>query len=148
MTVTDIRVTFSPHHVLKHSKPGKKLDSFHYKTCHNKKSYFVGCLKEYLNCRNIKVQTDNKALLKTFQGSGNRFIEKMGERTFHRNVILKRPHHTPVDQLLPENQGNYQDIAKILKQGCWKNAKTFFDFYKNGIVYYASDDIDFINISP
>ena len=86
MTVTDIKVTFSPHHVLKHSKPGKKLDSFHYKTYYNKKSCFVGCLKEYLNCRNIKVQTDNKALLKTFQGSGNRFIEKMGERTFHRNV--------------------------------------------------------------
>ena len=31
MTITDIEVTFSPNHVLKHSKPEKKLDSFHYR---------------------------------------------------------------------------------------------------------------------
>ena len=31
MTITDIGVTFSPNHVLKHSKPEKKLDSFHYR---------------------------------------------------------------------------------------------------------------------
>ena len=37
MAVTDIEVTFSPNHDLKHSKPGKKLDSFHYRAYHNKK---------------------------------------------------------------------------------------------------------------
>ena len=37
MTVTDIGVTFSPNYVLKHSKPGKKLDSFHYRAYNNKK---------------------------------------------------------------------------------------------------------------
>ena len=31
MTVIDIEVTFSPNNVLKHSKPGKKLGSFHYR---------------------------------------------------------------------------------------------------------------------
>ena len=36
MTVTDIGVIFSPNHVLKHSKPGKKLDSSHYLAYHNK----------------------------------------------------------------------------------------------------------------
>ena len=29
MTVTNIGVPFSPNHVLKHSKPGKKLDSLY-----------------------------------------------------------------------------------------------------------------------
>ena len=37
MTVSDIGVKFSPNNVLKHSKPGKKLDSFHYRAYHNKK---------------------------------------------------------------------------------------------------------------
>ena len=31
ITVTDIGVTISSNHVLKHLKPGKKLDSFHYR---------------------------------------------------------------------------------------------------------------------
>ena len=62
MKVTDIGVTFSPNHVLKHSKPGKKLDSFHYRAYHNKRFCVVDCLKEYLKCRSTKVQTDTKAL--------------------------------------------------------------------------------------
>ena len=33
------------------------------------------------------------------------------------------------------------DIAKILKQRCWKNAKTFFNFYKKDIIYHALDDV-------
>ena len=38
------------------------------------------------------------------------------------------------------------DIAEILKQGCWKNAKTFYNFYKKDIVCYAPEDVDFISI--
>ena len=34
------------------------------------------------------------------------------------------------------------DISEILKQGCWKNAKKFFSFYKKDIVYYAPEDVD------
>ena len=33
------------------------------------------------------------------------------------------------------------EIAKILKQRGWKNAKTFFNFYKKDIVYDALDDV-------
>ena len=62
ITVTAIGVTFSPNHVFKHSKPGKELDSFHYRAYHNKKCCVVDCLKEYLKRRSIKVQTDTKAL--------------------------------------------------------------------------------------
>ena len=66
MTVTDIEVTFSPNHVLKHSKPGKKLDSFYYRVYHNKILCVIDCLKEYLKRRNTKVQTDIKALFITY----------------------------------------------------------------------------------
>ena len=45
MTVRCIGVTFSHNHVLKHSKLGKKLDSFHYRAYHNKKL----CCRDLLN---------------------------------------------------------------------------------------------------
>ena len=45
MTATDIAVTFSPNHVAKHSKPGKKSDSFHYRVYHIEKLCVVDCLK-------------------------------------------------------------------------------------------------------
>ena len=54
MTIAFIGVTLSPNHVLKHSKPGTKLDSFHYRAYHNKKLCVVDCLKEYLKRRNTK----------------------------------------------------------------------------------------------
>ena len=66
MAVTDIGVTFSPNHVFKHSKPGKELDSFHYRAYHNKKCCVVDCLKEYLKRLSMKVQTDTKALFITY----------------------------------------------------------------------------------
>ena len=62
MTVTDIGVTFSLNHVLKHSKPGKKLNSFHYRAT---KLCVVDCLKEYLKRCNAKVQADTKTLFIT-----------------------------------------------------------------------------------
>ena len=97
MTIADIGVTFSPNHVLIHSKPGKKLDSFHNRAYHNKRLCVLDCLKEYLKFRSTKVQTDTKALFitwQTFQGSSNQFNEKMGERSFNRNVYSKRMHPT------------------------------------------------------
>ena len=66
ITVTDMGVTFSPNHVLKHSKPVKKLNSFHYRAYHNKKFHVVDCLKEYLKGRNTKVQAYTKALFITY----------------------------------------------------------------------------------
>ena len=66
ITVTNIGVTFSPNHVLKHSKPVKKLNSFHYRAYHNKKLHVVDCLKEYLKGRNTKVQAYTKALFITY----------------------------------------------------------------------------------
>ena len=65
LTVIDIGVTFSPNHVLKHSKPGEKLDSFYYRAYHNKRLCLVDCLKEYLRRSNTEAQTDTKALFIT-----------------------------------------------------------------------------------
>ena len=67
MTIADIGVTCSPNHVLIHSKPGKKLDSFHNRAYHNKRLCVLDCLKEYMKFRSTKVQTDTKALFITWQ---------------------------------------------------------------------------------
>ena len=66
MTVTDMKITFSPNHVLKHLKPGKKLDSFHYKPYHSKMLCVVDCFNKYLKHYNTKVLTDTKALFVTY----------------------------------------------------------------------------------
>ena len=151
MTVTDIGVTFSPNHVLKHSKPGKKLDSFHYSAYYNKKLCVVDCLKEYLERRSTKVQTDTKTLFitygKPFRAAAIDSTRRWVKDRFIETSILKEytPHICRSAANSKASQLNV-DIAKILKQSCWKNTKTFFNFCKKDIVYYAPDDVDFINI--
>ena len=66
MTVTDKGVTFSPNHVLKHSKPGTKLDGFQYKAYYNKTLCVADCLKECFKRRSTKMQTDTIALFITY----------------------------------------------------------------------------------
>ena len=71
----------------------------------------------------------------------------MGERSFHRYLFFKEytPHICRSAATSKASQLNV-DIAEILKEDCLKNAKTFFNFYKKGIVYYAPEDVDFMSI--
>ena len=150
MKVTDIGVTFSPNHVLKHSKPGKKLDSFHYRTYCNKKLCVVDCLKEYLKRPSIKVQSDTEALFitygKPFKAAAIDSVRRWVKDLFIETSILKEytPHTCRSAATSKASQLNV-DIAEILKQGCWKITKTF-NFYKKDIVYYAPEDVDFMSI--
>ena len=99
----------------------------------------IDCLKEHLKCRSTKVEIDTKTLFITYGKpftaaviiSMRRWVKDLFIGTF----FLKNTHH----------QLNV-DIAEILKQDCWKNAKTFFNFYKKDIVYYAPEDVDFMSI--
>ena len=133
MTVTDIGVTFSSNHALKHSKPGKKLDSFHYRAYHYKTLCVVGCLEECLKRRSTKVQTDTKALFITY---GKRFraaaidsVREWVKELFRGTSILKEyTSHTCRSAATSKASQLNVDIAKILKQGSWKNAKTFSNF--------------------
>ena len=149
--VTDIGVTFSPNHVLKHSKPGKKLHSFHYRAYHNKRLCVVECLKEYLKLHNTKVQTYTNALFitngKPFRVAAVDSMRRWVKELFMETSILKEytPHTCRSAATSKASQLNV-DIAEILKQGCWKNAKIFFSFYKKDIVYDAPEDVDFMII--
>ena len=37
-------------------------------------------------------------------------------------------------------------MEDILKQGCWKNLKTFKTHHEKEIIYYADDDVDFMKV--
>ena len=130
MTVADIGVTFSPNNVLKHSKPGKELDSCHYRAYHDKKLYVVDCLKSYLKRRSTKVQTDTKALFitygKPFRAAAIDSMRRWVKDLFIETSILKEytPHTCRSAATSKVSQLNV-DIAEILKQGCWKNANKF-----------------------
>ena len=38
------------------------------------------------------------------------------------------------------------NMEDILKQGCWKNMKTFKNHYEKEIIQYADGDVDFMKI--
>ena len=93
MTVTDIRGTFSPNHVLKHSKQGKKLDSFHHRAYPNKSLCIVYRLKEYLKRRSTKAQTDIQLCLlhmkKPFRAAAIDSMRRWVKDLFIETSILK-----------------------------------------------------------
>ena len=136
--VTDIGVTYLPNYVPKHSKPGKKLDSLHYRAYCNKKLCAADCLKEYLKRHNTKVQNDAKAL---FRAAAIDSMKRWVKELFIETSILKEytPHTCRSAVTSKASQLNV-DIAEILKQGCLIN------FYKKDIVYYAPEDENFISI--
>ena len=97
MIVTNTEGTFSPNHVLKHSQPGKKLVSFHYRDYHDKLC-IVDCLKEHLKRRSTKLQTDNKALFitngKPFRAEAIDLMRRWVKDLFRETSVLKgyKPH--------------------------------------------------------
>ena len=60
MVITDIGVSFSPQHVLKHSRRGNKLDTFTYRAYNaNDKLCTLACLKEYIKRRTHRVNDES-----------------------------------------------------------------------------------------
>ena len=96
-------------------------------------------------------RTDATALFITYDKLF-RAAEIDSERRWVKNLFIEtsvmkeyKPHTCRSAATSKESQSD-GDIAEILKQGFWKNAKTFFNFYKKGIVYYAPEDVDLMNI--
>ena len=50
--ISSTSVTFSPQHILKPSKPGRKLDIFEYQVYSDPKRRVLECVKEYIHRRN------------------------------------------------------------------------------------------------
>ena len=108
----------------------------------------VDCLKEYLKRCNAKVQADTKTLFitqrKPFGAAAIDSMRRWVKQIYIEKSLLKEyiPHTTNSTA----SQLNV-DLAEIVKQGSWKNAKKLFNFYKKDIIYYAPEDVDLQNKS-
>ena len=97
------------------------------------------------------MQTDTKALLityvKSFRAATIDSMRRCVKELFIETPLLSEytPHTCRQTATSKASQLNV-DIAKILKQGCQKNAKSFFNSYKKDIVYYTPEDVDFMSI--
>ena len=97
--------------------------------------------------RSTKVQTDTKTLFitygKPFRATAIDSIRWVKDLLVETSILKE---YTPNTCRLAATSKASQLSVDILKQGYWKNAKTFFNFYKKDIVYYAPEDVDFISI--
>ena len=56
--ISSTSVTFSPQHILKPSKPGRKLDIFEYQVYSDPKRRVLECVKEYIHRRNDRADKE------------------------------------------------------------------------------------------
>ena len=93
------------------------------------------------------MQTDTKTLFitygKPFRATAIDSIRWVKDLLVETSILKE---YTPNTCRLAATSKASQLSVDILKQGYWKNAKTFFNFYKKDIVYYAPEDVDFISI--
>ena len=67
MIISSTSVTFSPEHVLKHSKPGRKLDVFEYWAYSDSKLRVLECVRECIHRKNDRVDKQQKRLFITYR---------------------------------------------------------------------------------
>ena len=66
MLITSTSATFAPGHVLKHSRPGNKIDTFTYRAYPVKKLCVIEVLQEYLKRGSTRVDHNTKQLFITY----------------------------------------------------------------------------------
>ena len=67
MIMSSTSVTFLPEHILKYSKPGRKVDVFEYQVYSDPKRCILECVKEYIHGRNDRVDKEHKRLFITLR---------------------------------------------------------------------------------
>ena len=139
MIICSKSVTFWPEHVLKHSKPGRKLDVFEHRVYSDTNICILECVKEYIHRRNDRVDREQKRLFITYQkpyhttsiGTLWRWIKETFAKT---NLIENFTRHSCRSASTTKAFNMSLDIMDIFTKACWSNAKTFFQYYKKEIV--------------
>ena len=94
MVLNDLSITFISTEVLKHSRKGKLLDKFEYRSCTDKKLCI--CLREYLTRRDKHVSLNTNQLIitlkKPFKGASIDTMRRWVKDIFILNVIYFSPH--------------------------------------------------------
>ena len=147
MVINDLSITFAPHQVLKHSRPGRKLDVFEYRSYYDKKLCVVSCLKEYLSRRSVKVQNNTNKLLityrKPYKEASVDTIRRWIKCVFNICGIYDFTPHSCRAASTSKAKFEGLDINFILKKACWDNENTFRTYYDKEII---SEDTESMNV--
>ena len=147
MIISSTSVPFSSEHVLKHSKPGRKLDAFEYRAYSDPRLCVLECLREYIHRRNDGVDKEQKRLYITYQKSYHTAsidtLRRWIKETFvETNLIENFTPHSFRSASTTKAFNMSLDILDILRKACWSNAKTFLQHYKKEIVSYEGVDFN------
>ena len=125
MVLNDLSVTFIPTEVLKHSRKGKPLDKFEYRSYTDKKWCIISCLREYLTRRDkhvgLKMDQLIITLKKPFKGASIDTMRRWVKNIFILNNIIDFSPHSCRAPSTSKAKNMEANIDEILKQGCWKN---------------------------
>lgn len=146
MIISDFSVTFSPAKVLKHSKKGKTLDTFHYRAYNKEKILcVVEVCEEYLKRRSLKVDSSTSPLLislsKPYKGISANTIRRWIKDLFTECKIFDFSAHSCRSASTSKAKELGVEVERIMKKACWKNSKTFYTHYQKEIA--VDDDVDF-----
>ena len=147
MIISSTSVTFSPEHVLKHSKPGRKFDVFEYRAYSDPNLCVLECLKKYIHRRNNRVDKLQNRLFITYRkpyhtasiDTLRRWIKGIFVQT---NLIENFSPHSCRSASTTKAFNMSLDIIAILRKVCWSNAKVFLQHYKKEIVSYEGVDFN------
>ena len=147
MIISSTSVTFSPEVVLKHSKPGRKLDIFKYRPYSDPKLCVLESVKEYIHGRNDRVDKEQKSLFitdrKPYRTASIDTMRRWIKETFaETNLIKNFTPHSCRSASTTKAFNMSLDILDILRKSCWSNAKTFLQHYRNKIVSYEGVDFN------
>ena len=129
MIISSTSVTFSPEVILKHSKPGRKLDIFEYRAYSDPKLCVLECVKEYIHRRNDRVDKEQKRLFityrKPYRTASIDTLRRWIKETFaETNLIENFTRHSCRSASTTKAFNMKLDILDILGKTCWSNAKT------------------------
>ena len=147
MIISNTNVTFSPEHVLKHSKPGRKLDVFEYRAYSDPNLCVLECLKEYIHRRNDRVDKLQKRLFITYRkpyhtasiDTLRRWIKEIFTQT---NSMENFSPYSCRSASTTKTFNMCLEIMDILRKSCWSNAKTFLQHYKKEMICYEGVDFN------
>ena len=147
MIISSASVTISPEHVLKHSKPGRKLDISEYRAYSDPKLCVLECAKEYIHRRKDRVDKEQKRLFityrKPYRTASIDTLQRWIKETFAETSLIEN--FTPRSCRSASTTKAFimnLDILDILRKACWSNAKIFLQHYKTEIVSYKGVDFD------
>ena len=147
MIISSTSVTFSPEHVLKHSKPGHKLDDFEKRAYSDPKLCILEFAKEYIHRRNGRAEKDQNRLFityrKPYHAASIDTLQRWIRETLAETNLIENFNPRNCRSASTTKAFNMSlDILDSLSKACWSNAKTFLQHHKKEIVCYERVDFN------